>query len=219
MAEFVLVKTQPRNDFGSANARRFRKQGLLPGVIYGHKEEIIRVVLSREDLERAARRGVHIVDIEYNGKTEKARLRELQWDHLGKELVHVDFMRVSKDERIVIGIRVELRGIAPGIGEGGVLDQPIHLLQVECPALEIPDHIRVTVDKLKIGDAIHVKDVALPPNVTAKMDPEAVVVIVKAKQEEVAAPAAAVPGEAAAEGAAEPEVIKKEKPAKEEDEE
>jgi large subunit ribosomal protein L25 len=218
MAEYTLVKTQPRNDFGSANARRLRKKGLLPGIIYGHKEEIVRVVLPREELERAARKGVHIVDIEYNGKTEKARLRELQWDHLGKELIHVDFMRVSKDERIVIGIRIELRGVAPGIADGGVLDQPIHLLQVECPALEIPDHIRVIVDKLKIGDSIHVKDVALPPNVVAKMDPEAVVVIVKAKQEEVVAPAAAaaVP----AEGAAEPEVIKKEKAAKpEEDEE
>ncbi len=218
MAEFALVKTQPRNDFGSANARRLRKKGLLPGIIYGHKEEVVRVVLPREDLERAARRGVHIVDIEYNGKTEKARLRELQWDHLGKELLHVDFMRVSKDERIIIGVRVELRGVAPGIGEGGVLDQPIHVLQVECLALEIPDHLRVNVDKLKIGDSIHVKDVTLPPNVVAKMDPDAVVVIVKAKQEEVAAPAA-VPGAAPAEGAAEPEVIKKEKPVKEEDEE
>jgi large subunit ribosomal protein L25 len=218
MTEYPLVKTQPRDDFGSANARRLRKKGLLPGIIYGHKEEVVRVVLPREELERAARKGAHIVDIEYNGKTEKARLRELQWDHLGKELLHVDFMRVSKDERIVIGIRVELRGIAPGIGEGGVLDQPIHLLQVECPALEIPDHVRVTVDKLKIGDAIHVKEIALPPNVTAKMDPDAVVVIVKAKQEEVVAPAAAAA--APVEGAAEPEVIKKEKAAKpEEDEE
>ena len=216
MAEFALVKTQPRKDFGSANARRLRKQGLLPGVIYGHKEEVVRVVLPREDLERIVRKGAHIVDIEYNGKSEKARLRELQWDHLGQELMHVDFMRVSKDERIVIGVRIELRGTAPGIAEGGVLDQPIHLLQVECPALEIPDHIRVTVDKLKINDAIHVRELTLPANVVAKMDPDAVVVIVKAKQEEVAAPAAAaVP----AEGAAEPEVIKKEKAPKEEAEE
>src|SRR5262245_59875672 len=205
MAESVQLKTQPRKEFGSANARRLRKKGLLPAVIYGHKEEVLSVLLPRDDLEKAVRKGVHIVDLEHDGKTEKARIRELQWDHLGKEVLHADFMRVSKDERIVIGVPVHLRGHAPGIGEGGVLDQPIHVLNVECPVLEIPEHIRVNVDKLMLGQAIHVKELTLPPNVVAKADPGAVVVIVKAQKVEEAAPAAAAP----AEGAAEPEVIKK----------
>src|SRR5262249_50242194 len=143
MAESVQLKTQPRKDFGSANARRLRKQGLLPAVIYGHKEEVLSVLLPRDELEKAVRKGVHIVDLEHDGKVEKARIRELQWDHLGKKVLHADFMRVSKDERIVIGVPVHVRGHAPGIGEGGVLDQPIHVLNVECPVLEIPEQIRV----------------------------------------------------------------------------
>jgi large subunit ribosomal protein L25 len=207
MADSVQLKTQPRRDFGSANARRLRKKGLLPAVIYGHKEEVLNVLLPRDELEKAVRKGVHIVDLEHDGKTEKARIRELQWDHLGKEVLHADFMRVSKDERIVIGVPVHLRGHAPGIGEGGVLDQPIHVLNVECPVLEIPEQIRVNVDKLKLGDAIHVKELTLPPNVIAKADPDAVVVQVKAQRIEEPAPVAAAA--APAEGAAEPEVIKK----------
>lgn len=206
MAEFMLLKAQSRDLFGTANARRLRKKGLLPAVVYGHKEAHLDVVLNRDEVEKVVKKGAHIVDLEAGGKTEKARFRELQWDSVGLELVHVDFMRVSQDERIVVPVRIELRGIAPGVGEGGVLDQPIHVLQVECPALEIPEHIRITVDKLKVGDAIHVKDLALPPRVVAKADPDAVVVHVKAHKEEAAAPAATVP---AAEGAAEPEVIKK----------
>ena len=206
MAEFILLKAEPRKEFGTANARRLRKKGLLPAVVYGHKEAHLDVVLNRDEVEKVVKKGAHIVDLEAGGKTEKARFRELQWDSVGLELVHVDFMRVSQDERIVVPVRIELRGIAPGVGEGGVLDQPIHVLQVECPALEIPEHIRITVDKLKLGDAIHVKDLTLPPRVVAKADPDAVVVHVKAHKEEVAAPAATVP---AAEGAAEPEVIKK----------
>ena len=206
MAEFMLLKAEPRKEFGTANARRLRKKGLLPAVVYGHKEAHLDVVLNRDEVEKVVKKGAHIVDLEAGGKTEKARFRELQWDTVGLELVHVDFMRVSQDERIVVPVRIELRGIAPGVGEGGVLDQPIHVLQVECPALEIPEHIRITVDKLKLGDAIHVKDLTLPPRVVAKADPDAVVVHVKAHKEEVAAPAATVP---AAEGAAEPEVIKK----------
>jgi large subunit ribosomal protein L25 len=204
MAEFTRIQTQPRSLFGTANTRRLRKQGLLPAVIYGHKEEVVSVVLQRDEFEKVVRKGAHIVEIEYNGKTEKARIRELQWDHLGKEALHADFMRVSQDERIVIGVPIVLRGTAPGIAEGGVLDQPIHLLQVECPALEIPESIRVTIDKLMLGDAIHVKDLTLPPNVTATLDPDAVVVIVKAQKVEEPAPVVAP-----VEGAAEPEVIKK----------
>ncbi len=217
MAESVQLKTQPRKDFGSANARRLRKKGLLPAVIYGHKEEVLNVLLPRDELEKAVRKGVHIVDLEHDGKTEKARIRELQWDHLGKEVLHADFMRVSKDERIVIGVPVHLRGHAPGIGEGGVLDQPIHVLNVECPVLEIPEQIRVNVDKLKLGDAIHVKELTLPPNLIAKADPDAVVVQVKAQRIEEPAPAAVAA--APVEGAAEPEVIKKPPKAAEEPEE
>jgi len=217
MAEFSLLKTHPRDQFGTANSRRLRKGGFVPGVIYGHKEEVVRVQVSRDELDKIVRKGAHIVDVEYNGKTEKARLRELQWDHLGKEVLHIDLMRVSKDERIIIGVPIHVRGHAPGIGEGGVLDQPLHILQVECPALEIPESFRVNVDKLKLGDAIHVKELTLPPGVIAKADPDAVVVIVKAHKEEVAAPAAATAEPV--EGAAEPEVIKKEKPKAEETEE
>ncbi|MCX7700211.1 MAG: 50S ribosomal protein L25 [Gemmataceae bacterium] len=211
MVETVPLPTRPRDQFGSKNARRLRQQGLIPGVIYGHKEEVVAVVMSREDLDRVIRKAAHIVDVEYNGKTEKARVRELQWDHLGKEVLHVDLMRVSKDERIVIGIPVVLRGHAPGTSEGGVLDQPIHVLNVECPVLEIPEFIRVNIDHLGLGQAIHVKELTLPPGVVAKADPDAVVVHVKAHRvvEEAAAPA---------EGAAEPEVIKKAPKAGEEEE-
>jgi large subunit ribosomal protein L25 len=210
MVETVPLPTRPRDQFGSKNARRLRKQGLIPGVIYGHKEDVVAVVMTQDDLDRVIRKAAHIVDVEYNGKTEKARVREIQWDHLGKEVLHVDLIRVSKDERIVIGIPVVLRGHAPGTSEGGVLDQPIHILNVECPVLEIPENIRVNIDKLGLGQAIHVKELTLPPGVVAKADPEAVVVHVKAQRVvEEAAPAL--------EGAAEPEVIKKATKAEEEE--
>src|SRR5258708_17760913 len=203
MAETVSLKSKPRDQFGSTASRKLRAQGLLPAVVYGHKEATLSLVLPKEDVEKAVKRGVRIVDLEAGGKTETARFRELQWDHLGMELVHVDMMRVSKDERIVVHVRVELRGAAPGVTGGGVLDQPLHTLNVECPALELPEFIRVNIDKIQIGEAIHVKDLTLPPNVVAKGNPDAIVVQVKAQKEEVAAVVAPV------EGAVEPEVIKK----------
>jgi large subunit ribosomal protein L25 len=125
----------------------------------------------------------------------------VQWDHLGKEVLHIDFERVSADERIHVSVPIELRGVAPGVTGGGVLDQPMHELAIECPAIAVPESIRVNVGELQLGAAIHVRDLHLPEGVTATGDPDAVVVHVTLKQTEpepTAAPAA---------GAAEPEII------------
>jgi large subunit ribosomal protein L25 len=216
MAEFVTLKTKPRSAFGTRAAGKLRRDGLVPAVLYGHKEANLSLVLPAADVEAAIKKGARVVDLEVDGKPEKARFRELQWDHLGKEILHADFMRVSADERVVVAVRIELRGVCPGIGEGGVVDQPIHNLNVECPVLAIPEMIRVNIDQLHLGDSIHVRQVTLPPNVIAKVDPEAIVVIVKAqKLEAEAAPAAA----AAVGETAEPEVIGKKIEAEEETEE
>ena len=217
MAEAVVLTTKPRKDLGKMNARRLRRQGLIPGVLYGHKEATVAVSLIKDDLGRAIRHGVRVVDVQAEGKMEKALIKEVQWDHLGLEILHVDFARVAADERVEVNVRVELRGTAAGIATGGVIDQPIHLLAVECLAIAVPDSIRVNVSALQLGQAIHVKELVLPEGVKSLSDPEAVVVQVIAKLVEPEAPAAAPEGAVAAEQA-EPEVIRRERPAEEEEE-
>jgi large subunit ribosomal protein L25 len=216
MAEAVLLKTQPRKEHGKMHARRLRRQGLVPGVIYGHKEATLAVSCDGEVLGHAVRHGVRVLDVQAGGKVEKALIKELQWDHLGKEILHVDFARVAADERVEVNVRVELRGTAIGIAAGGVVDQPIHLLPVECLAIAVPDSIRVSVTELQLGQAIHVRELVLPEGVKVLADPEAVVVQVIAKLIE---PEAAPAPEAAAAEPAEPEVIRRERPAEEEGEE
>ena len=140
-------------------------------------------------------------------------IRDVQWDHMGKEILHVDFTRVAVDERIIVTVPLELRGTAPGVTAGGVLDQPIHTLSVECLAISIPDSIRVPIGELQIDGVIHVRDLVLPPGVKAMADPDAIVVHVTQKMEEPEA--AAAPVEVPEQ--AEPEVIGR--PAKTEEEE
>jgi large subunit ribosomal protein L25 len=191
MAESPLLVAQPREQRGTRQARRLRSQGLIPAVVYGHKEQTLSLVVPAEDVHRVIRHGTRIVDLQAGGKTEKALLRDVQWDHLGHDVLHVDFARVSADERIAIEVRLELRGTAPGVAQGGVLDQPLHTLKVECPALSPPESIRVNVGELQLGQALHIKDLKLPDGVVALGDPDAVVVHVTQKAvEEVAAPAA-----------------------------
>jgi large subunit ribosomal protein L25 len=207
MAESVSLVTEPRKDRGSRKARQLRKRGQLPAVLYGHKEETLSLSLSNDEFTKALRHGARVVDLKTDGKTEKALIREVQWDHLGHDILHVDFARVSADERIVIEVRLELRGIAPGVTAGGVLDQPLHTIEVECPAMNTPESIRVTLSELQLGQSIHVRDLKLPEGVVAKTDPDAIVVHVTLPEVEVAATPEAVAA------SAEPEVIGRVKPA------
>ena len=203
MADALVLVTQPRSSRGTREARRLRNKGLIPAVVYGHGEATVSVALPGEDLAKIVRQGTHIVDLQTDGNVQKALIRDVQWDHLGRDLLHVDFARVGADERVVVTVPIEIRGVAPGIAAGGVLDQPMHSLSVECPVVAVPDHIRVNVGELQLGEAIHVRDLTMPENVKAMADEDAIVVHVTVKQvEEEAAPAAPAAAESA-----EPEVI------------
>ncbi len=204
MADQLVLNTKRREGRGSRAADKLRKQGQLPAVLYGHKEETVSLTVAAEDLENVIRHKARVVDLQTEGApVQKALIREIQWDHIGKEVLHVDFERVSADERIHVSVPIEIRGIAPGVTGGGVLDQPMHTLAIECPAISVPESIRVNVGELQLGAAIHVRDLHLPEGVTTDADPDAVVVHVTQKQlepEPTAAPAAAP-------ATAEPEVI------------
>jgi large subunit ribosomal protein L25 len=212
MVESVLV-AERRNTRGKREAVRLRKKGMVPAVLYGHKEETISLTLNRDELSKAIRHGVRVLDLKAAGKIEKALIRDAHWDHLGIELLHVDFARVAADERIVVTVPIELRGIAPGVAGGGVLDQPLHRISVECLAIAVPESIRVNISELQLGGVIHVRDLVLPAGVKAMAEPDAVVVHVTLKQTEPEAAPAAAPTEAA-----EPEVIGRQRTEEEESE-
>jgi large subunit ribosomal protein L25 len=182
--------------------RRLRKSGQVPGVMYGHKEETLPLAVAAEDLAALIRHGQRVVDVQLAGKVQKCLIREVQWDVFGRELLHLDLTRVSADEKIRITVPVQVRGTAPGVNAGGVLDQPMHTLEIECLAINVPEAIRVSVNELQLEGVIHLKDVKLPEGVVAFADPETVVVQCVKPAEE----AEAAPGEVA-EGPAEPEVI------------
>jgi large subunit ribosomal protein L25 len=205
MAETQVLQTSKRDGRGTRLAQKIRAQDKVPAVIYGHKEATVSITVDRKPLVDAIRHGARVVDLQTDRGIEKAQLVEVQWDYLGKDVLHVDFKRVSADERIEVEVPIELKGIAPGISAGGLLDQPLHVLRISCLALAVPDSVRVNINELQLGAAIHVKDLKLPENVLALEDPEAIVVHVKEPHAEPEAPA-----ETAA-GTAEPEVITRKK--------
>jgi large subunit ribosomal protein L25 len=194
------VTAKSREALGTRANRRLREAGLLPGVIYGHKEAVVPVTLPRKEVVEHLRHGAHLFDLSLDGKSEKVLVKEVQFDHLGMEVIHVDFARVSLDEKVKVTVPVELKGTPKGEADGGVLQQIINEVEVECLVTEIPDAIRHNVSEMALDDVLHIKDIKLPSGVKVLQDEDLIVATVKEIKEEVTAAATE-------EGPAEPEVI------------
>lgn len=213
MSAIVSLKVESRTGRGTRAAEKLRKQGKVPGIIYGHKLPNAQVSVDAEELDRAIRvQHARVLDLALDGKSETVLIRELQWDYLGKVMMHVDFERKSRTETVRVTVPVELRN-TPKITGGGVLDQPLHTLHIECPLGSIPEAIRIDITNLTLGAPIHVRELTLPEGVKVLESPEAVVVQLKLPGIE---PVAVVAGAVAA--GSEPEIIKKEKKSEDDDE-
>jgi large subunit ribosomal protein L25 len=211
MSETLKIRVEPRDPqknkgTGSRVSRRLRQGGRIPAVIYGHKQAVVPITLSRDDVWHMVETASHLAELDLGGSSETVLIRDVQWDHLGKEILHLDFARVNVEESIETEVKIELRGQAPGAASG-VLEQLIHELAVTCPAGKIPDSVRVDISQLQADQGIHVKDLTLPAGVVAKADPEQLVVHIVARSQETAAG-----GEASM---VQPEVIKPERKEKE----
>jgi large subunit ribosomal protein L25 len=216
MAEALKVKVEPRDPAknkgtGTRVARRLRQAGRIPAVIYGHKQEVVPITLSQDDVWHMIKAASHLAELDLGTKTETVLIRDVQWDNLGKEILHLDFARVSAEEMIETDVNIEIRGHAAGVAEGGILEQLFHSLRVRCPAGAIPDSIKVDVSHVGVDQGIHVRDLSLPPNVSIDTDPDLLIlhVVVRGTAPE---PTAEAP---AAEAVAQPEVIKPERKEKE----
>jgi len=197
----IQLAVVARSERGSRANKRLRDSGKVPGVIYGHKKQVLSVAMDRHDLVHHLSRGAHVFDLSLEGNSETVLVKDVQYDHLGEQVIHVDFNRVSVDERVKVSVPIELKG-TPKEAEGGVLTQVLANLEVECLVLEIPEVIRHNVSEMKLDDVLHVRDLVLPPGVKALQDGELIVATVKEVKEVL--PAAPEAAEAAA---AEPEVI------------
>jgi len=181
MADAVTIQVEARDPAknkgtGSRVSRKLRASGRIPAIVYGHKQAPQPITITRDAVWEMIKKRTHLAQLQINGASETVLVRDIQWDHLGKEILHLDFARVSADESIETEVRLALHGTAPGVSEGGVLEQPIHSIEVTCRANAIPDSIRVEIGDLHLGKAIHVRELTLPEGVTANADGDLVVV-------------------------------------------
>lgn len=201
MADITTLKLEPRQRTGTAECRRLRREGVVPGNVYGHGEGSVAVKAREEEVTRLISGGARVIDTVMDGTAQKAIFREVQWDAFGIQVQHFDLIRVSADETVVVEVPIELRGTAPGTMAGGILDQHLHTLEVEASADRIPEVIVVRIGSLDVGEAVHVSDLELPDGVITRLPPEELVVQVT---EAMVEPEELEEGQP---GALEPEVI------------
>jgi large subunit ribosomal protein L25 len=201
--ERIKLTVAHRERLGSPESRRLRKQGLVPGVLYGRNEPISICVEERE-LRRAltTSAGLHaILDVQVDGKgtSHASILKDYQVDKVRGHVTHVDLQEVRLDQPIHAAVAINLVGSedAPGVREGGVLSQPLRELNVEALPLEVPEHIDLDVSAMEMGGTLRVADIAARDGVTLLDDPETVVATVTAPTREVA-PEELLEGEEAA---------------------
>ena len=206
--EATSITATKRESAGTKHARRLRKTGALPAILYGHGEPPESLALPERDVLAALHHGAHLLNITVDGAEQACFIKAVQYDYLGTNPVHLDLTRVRLDEIVTVTISIELRGVPKGISEGGVIEQRVTDLEVECPVGSIPDAIRLRVNDLGLGDSLHVRELDLPEGVTATLGADEVVVTVRTLTE-----AADEPEEETEEGAAsaEPELIRKPK--------
>src|SRR5262245_57230761 len=206
MAKQVKLSASRRTGTGRTAVRKIKTQGAVPAIIYGGSEKSEPLQISKRDISAIFSHATGeniLVELEIEGEkaSRLALVQEVQHSPVGGDILHIDFHAVSMDEMIEADVPLQPTGTAEGVKTfGGLLEQSLRSLEIECLPKDLPDMISVDVSHLNIGDAIHVREIPLPKGVTTRISPDLTVfsVLPPAVEEEPA------PAEEAATG---PEVI------------
>lgn len=197
MKQQVTLPAEKRDEAGKGAARRLRREGYIPAVVYGHGIDSENLKVRLEDLESTlheARVGSTLVDLKVDGDSAPVLIREVQRHPFKAELLHVDFFKIRADETVRVSVPLRLEGKPIGVEEGGILQQNRHEVEVECLPGDIPEYFELDVSGLDIGDSFHIADldtggvdVEEEPDMTVCTVVPPTVITVEEEEEEIAA--------------------------------
>jgi large subunit ribosomal protein L25 len=181
MAETPLLRVQ-RRPTGRAAARALRRQGLVPGILYGNGIEPIPIAArSLAVLSLIARRETHIIQLSIEGEepSYECILKDAAFDPVSDALIHFDLQAITADRPIEVEVPIALVGTPVGVAKGGVLEHFLHTMRIACLPKDLPEHLEVDISRLEIGQSIHVRDLSFP-NIRILEHPDTVIATVVA---------------------------------------
>ncbi|MEU1288053.1 50S ribosomal protein L25/general stress protein Ctc [Kitasatospora sp. NPDC005856] len=180
----IRIAAETRTEFGKGAARRARRAGFVPGVVYGHGHAPVHLNLPGHDLMMALKTPNALLVVPIEGKDEYVLPKAVQREAIKRTIEHVDLLLVKRGEKVTVEVPVHAEGeLAPG---GNLLEHVLQALPIEAEATHLPEAVTVSVEGLEAGASIHAKDIVLPANVSLAVEADAVVLQVIAAQ---AAPA------------------------------
>jgi len=192
----VVLMAKTRQTKGSGDARRIRRAGRIPAVLYGRTGQATSIDLDAKEFSNGVKNISEstIVKVEIDGKSYDAFVKDTQRDIVDGNILHVDFYEVKSDTLLRARVSIQLKGNALGVREGGVLEFPLHEIEVECLPKDLPERIELDISTLGANQSIHVRDIPLSDSIKVLSGADQVVALVKFAREE----AAPVEAEAAA---------------------
>ncbi|KIL34952.1 50S ribosomal protein L25 [Cohnella kolymensis] len=181
----TTLKVERRDKFSRGDLNQIRKEGMIPGVVYGKGMDApAPISVNEKDLMVMLRTHPHaVVDLEVPGEGKHpVMMADLQRDTITRQVLHIDFHRINMNEKLKAPVRLEISGQSPGEQEGGMLQLVLHEIEVLCYPKDIPESVTVDVSGLQIGETLSIADLKLPSDVEAAQDPGMVVVSILAPQ-------------------------------------
>jgi large subunit ribosomal protein L25 len=172
----LQLEGQVREHTGSKAAARVRKNGRIPAIVYGHKQEPLAISLNAHDFVEGLHHGHRLLDVKVGKDTQTMIVKDIQYDYLGRDIVHADLMRVDAMEIVRVTVPIQLKGTAQGTHEGGIVEEHADHLEIECLVNNMPESIIVSVKEVGVGDVVHAGDITLPDGVKLVSSPETIVV-------------------------------------------
>jgi len=204
----VVLDVVVREETGTGNAREARRNGMVPGVIYGGGKDAVSVGIKYNEILKAINSGQflsNMIELNHDGKPQKVLTKDVQFHPVSDKPIHVDFFGVTDKTIIDVNVSAVFVGedVSPGMKQGGALNVVRYNIEVKCPAGSIPDNIEVDISGMEIGDSIHLSEVTLPAGVTPGITDRDVTIATiiasrtskTAEEEEAEAAAAAEGGE------------------------
>jgi large subunit ribosomal protein L25 len=171
----IVVSVEVRERTGKGGAREARRQGFVPGVLYGGNRGPVAIALKQNELVKAINSGklvANMIKIDHKGEQQSVLTRDIQFHPVTDMPEHIDFYRVDEDSVVEVAVPVHFinEEKSPGLKKGGALNVVRHEVEVSCPAGQIPSEIVVDLDGLDIGESVHISSVKLPDNVKPVID-------------------------------------------------
>jgi large subunit ribosomal protein L25 len=173
-----VLEVKKRDQLGTLSAKKLRRSGHVPAVLYGHGEANEHLAVPDKQVKSLIRHHVKTVELTGDVK-DTALVRNIQWDALGIDVLHLDLIRVNLKEKVEVIVPIHTVGDAVGVREGGILIENMHQVQVRCLAGAIPDHLNININNLALGGHLTAGDLMLPEGVELVTPAESVVIHVE----------------------------------------